>query len=216
MPLTASQREVLAELQREYDAVFDERRQRDLRLAQLQTAINALVALDTDEPVIFTGGLANACRAALKNAGRPLTPIQIRDAVIALGYDASGHTNLLASIHSVVKRLYEAGDVKQLTTKENQKETTVYLWTGEAQTEHVLSTLNKLTEMFAPDSKQMQELATALDSLASTTARGQYEELRKSLENPAFKQMVKEFERASASSPLAQAVERLSGIKPKK
>src|ERR1700681_1671474 len=99
MTLTASQKQTLAELRRECESVLEERRKNDLRLAQIMRAVNALTALDSDEPVMYAGTLSDACRAALKNAGRPLTPVQVRDAVVALGFNVSSQSNLLASIH---------------------------------------------------------------------------------------------------------------------
>lgn len=60
----------------------------------------------------FDGKLADACRIVLKNVGqKSLTPTEVRDAVKALGYDLSKHTNQMAAVHSVLKRLKDAGEV---------------------------------------------------------------------------------------------------------
>jgi hypothetical protein len=166
MTLTAIQRESLTELRREYERVLEERRQRDIRLSQLQTAINALVALDTDEPITFAGTLTDACRAALKNAGRPLAPMQVRDIIVALGYDLSQHkSNPLASIHSVLKRLAESGDVEQLTTHtttaSGTKDETLYFWTGRAEAGRAAYS-NSIADFLKPDA---EESLRALESL---------------------------------------------------
>lgn len=149
MTLSSGQRATLAELFTEYGNVLEEQRQRNIHLAQLRTAINALVALDTDEPITYAGTLADACRAVLKNSsGRPLTPLQVRDAIIALGYNLAQHkSNPLASIHAVLKRLSESGDVERAITEaaDGKKAEACYFWTGRAEAERLVGTFDPST-----------------------------------------------------------------------
>jgi hypothetical protein len=54
-------------------------------------------------------GLADACRTVLRqNAGKSMSPIEVRDAVDKAGYDLKKHTNPLASIHSVLRQMAES------------------------------------------------------------------------------------------------------------
>ena len=83
-------------------------------MLKAQAAIKALYALATDEPLEFIGNLADACRAVLRE-GKPLTPLEVRKGIVALGYNLTKHKNPQASIHSVLKRLVESGDLKHVT-----------------------------------------------------------------------------------------------------
>ena len=56
-------------------------------------------------------GLTDACRMVLRNANQPLTALEIRDRLIAIGLDMDRYSNALASIHTVLKRMHEAGEL---------------------------------------------------------------------------------------------------------
>lgn len=58
-------------------------------------------------------GLADACREVLKDNPQYRTARGVRDSLIASGYDIAQHSNPLASIHSVLKRLAQRGDVEE-------------------------------------------------------------------------------------------------------
>jgi hypothetical protein len=124
--------DAISALSNEESAILKEMRRLDLRLSQIRTARAALVALESDEPVTFHGGLADACRTVLKNSpDRSLVPTDVRDRVIALGYDHGEHANFLASVHSTMKRLVESGEVRTKTWKKDPG-TTRYVWVGQA------------------------------------------------------------------------------------
>src|SRR5262249_41556455 len=57
-------------------------------------------------------GLTDACRLALRGAGLPLTPLDVRDRLIAIGVDLSIYTNELSAIHTILKRLNDAGEIR--------------------------------------------------------------------------------------------------------
>jgi hypothetical protein len=50
----------------------------------------------------------------LMAAGRPMTPIEVRDGLAACGFDMSKYVNDLAAIHTVLKRLNETGELRLL------------------------------------------------------------------------------------------------------
>jgi hypothetical protein len=115
-------------LEEQEAAIADEFQRLEARLAQVRTAKAALIALESDEPMEFDGNLADACRRVLQAAGRrSLSPTEVRDAVKALGYDITKHTNVMAAIHSVLKRLAETPEVdtKELKQAPGQRR---YYW----------------------------------------------------------------------------------------
>jgi hypothetical protein len=121
-------RDAIAALEREEKELLDQHQRTEVRLTQVRTAKAALVALENEEPIEFDGKLADAARIALKSVGRrSLTPTEVRDAVKALGYNIEKHTNQMAAVHSVLKRLHEANEagVKELPQAPGQRR---YYW----------------------------------------------------------------------------------------
>jgi hypothetical protein len=87
--------------------------------------------VESDEPVVFAGKLADACRNVLKRHRGSLSPKEVRNHVRALGYDLSVHPNEMAAIHGVLKSLEKSKEVK---TKEWSKApgVTRYFWADES------------------------------------------------------------------------------------
>lgn len=95
---------------REYEALGARRREIDERLAQLAQTIgslNRLCGFVSSVP----WGLTDACRVILKNAGKPMTPTEVRDRLDSIGFDLSKYSNSLAAVHTVLKRLNAAKEV---------------------------------------------------------------------------------------------------------
>jgi hypothetical protein len=95
---------------REYEALGAQRREIDDRLAQLAQTIgtlNRLCGFVSNVP----WGLTDACRVILKNAGKPMTPTEVRDRLESIGFDLTKYTNSLAAVHTVLKRLHQAQEV---------------------------------------------------------------------------------------------------------
>jgi hypothetical protein len=95
---------------REYEQALADRAALDTRIAQLQQTIGTLTKLCGFTPTVPLG-LTDACRMVLGNAATPLTPTAIRDRLDAVGVDLSRYSNPLAAIHTVLKRLVEAGEL---------------------------------------------------------------------------------------------------------
>lgn len=95
---------------REYRELSDRRRDLDARLAQLAQTIGTLNRLCGFAPTV-EWGLTEACRVVLKGAGRAMTPMEVRDRLNAIDFDLAKYTNSLAAIHTVLRRLHEAGEV---------------------------------------------------------------------------------------------------------
>src|SRR5580765_2517539 len=97
---------------REYEKLLAEHAAIERRLAQLKHSIAALTKLCGYEPTVPLG-LTDACRLVMRNASQPLTALEVRDRLASIGVDLEKHSNPLASIHTVLKRLQEAGELTE-------------------------------------------------------------------------------------------------------
>lgn len=116
-------RAALAAAVKEYESLGEERRRMDDRLAQLAQTISTLTRLLGLVPTVPLG-LTAACRLVLRN-GTPMTPIEVRDRLLGIGVDLSVYSNDLSAIHTVLKRLNQAGELR-LLPRANGKH--AYLW----------------------------------------------------------------------------------------
>src|SRR5579872_2862488 len=107
---TADYRDALASAIKEYEELGAQRREIDDRLAQLAQTISTLSRLVGLTPTVPLG-LTDACRLALR-AGVPMTPLEVRDRLLGFGVDLSKYVSDLAAIHTVLKRLNEAGEAR--------------------------------------------------------------------------------------------------------
>jgi hypothetical protein len=57
-------------------------------------------------------GLTDGCRLVLAGAGHPMTPVEVRDRLEAIGFDLSKYSSRLAAIHTVLKRLRDAEEIR--------------------------------------------------------------------------------------------------------
>jgi hypothetical protein len=103
--------QALRELLREYEQLAAQKAEIDARIARVIQAIGSLSRLCNLEPTVRLG-LTDACRMVLKAAGHPLTAIEVRMQLEAMGFDISRYANPLASIHIVLRRLCRAGEAK--------------------------------------------------------------------------------------------------------
>ena len=96
---------------REYEEVAQQRAELDKRLAHLHESIGALIRLCGYTPTV-SWGLTDACRVVLARAERPMTALDVRDRLIVIGFDLSKYSSDLAAIHTVLKRLNRAGELR--------------------------------------------------------------------------------------------------------
>lgn len=108
-PAVDDYRRALEKATREYEALLAERARIDARLARLAQTIGSLMRLCNLTPTVSLG-LTDACRMVLKAASHPLTAVEVRDQLEAMGFDVARYANDLASIHTVLKRLNQAGE----------------------------------------------------------------------------------------------------------
>jgi hypothetical protein len=120
---SADYRTALQSAIKEYEALGEQRRAIDARLSQLAQTIGTLsrlLGLTPTVPMSITDAVRLAARA-----GVPMTPLEVRERLLSIGVDLSSYSNDLAVIHTVLKRLNEAGELR-LIPKLNGKN--AYLW----------------------------------------------------------------------------------------
>jgi hypothetical protein len=109
---------------REYESLGEQRRHIDQRLSELAQSIGTLTRLLGLTPTVPLG-LTDACRLVLRGAGVPMTPTAVRDRLLAIGMDLSVYTSELAVIHTVLKRLNQAGEIRFIPVGSGKH---AYLW----------------------------------------------------------------------------------------
>ena len=116
-------RTALASAIKEYESLGEQRRDIDKRLAQLAQTIGTLSKLIGLTPTVPMG-LTDAVRLAMRS-GVPMTPIDVRERLLAIGVDLSIYSSDLAVIHTVLKRLNEAGEIRLIPRPDRKP---AYLW----------------------------------------------------------------------------------------
>lgn len=124
----------LSELRASRDEKDAELQEIDTEIMQLERLLTSLAPFTSEAPIEIPGtliidgiaslSLADACREILRASGKYKTARGVRDALKDSGYDLSRHNNALASIHGVLKRMYESGEIGQLEARGR----TFYRW----------------------------------------------------------------------------------------
>jgi len=97
---------------REYEALGEQRRDLDKRLGELAQTIGTLSKLLGLTPTVPLG-LTDAVRMIMRG-GVPMTPAEVRDRLHAIGFDTEKYANDLAAVHTILKRLNHAGELRFL------------------------------------------------------------------------------------------------------
>ena len=108
---TGDYRRALDTAIREYEALGQQRQDIDKRLAEVAQTIGSLSRLCGLVPTVPMG-LTDACRLVVRGAGLPVTPTEVRDRLRGFGFDLSRYSNDLAAIHTIIKRLNQAGELR--------------------------------------------------------------------------------------------------------
>ena len=117
-------RDVLDNYQGELERLLEERTRLDARILQLQQDIRhvaRMVEVTVDDPITQLG-LTDAIRYVIQHAAKHMTPVEVRDELLKRYCDPEDYRNLLASVHTVMKRLERAGEITFDGTKAE--------WTG--------------------------------------------------------------------------------------
>ena len=108
---------------KEYEALGEQRREIDSRLAQLAQTIGTLSRLLGLTPTVPMS-ITDAVRLAMRS-GVPMTPLEVRERLLSIGTDLSAYSNDLAVIHTVLKRLNAAGEIRIIPRASGKN---AYLW----------------------------------------------------------------------------------------
>jgi hypothetical protein len=95
---------------KEYEDLGQQKRALDDRLAQLGQTVGSLTRLLGLTPTVPLG-LTDACRMILRR-GDPMTPVEVRNRLLAIGIDMSKYANDLAAVHTILKRLSASGELR--------------------------------------------------------------------------------------------------------
>ncbi|MGA8429002.1 MAG: hypothetical protein WB729_04240 [Candidatus Sulfotelmatobacter sp.] len=113
--------------QADLNRLLEQREQIEIDIAKKRWEIAALMALteqneEIDQEVGMTlGGLTEACLAAFRSAAyTPLTPMQVRERLLLMGFPIEHYRNAMAAIHTVVKRLADGGKLQTVVTSDNE------------------------------------------------------------------------------------------------
>jgi hypothetical protein len=71
---------------------------------------------------LLKAGLTDAIRLILRDAIHPLTPRQMRERLEMYGYTKLPVKNPMAAVHGVIRRMLEAGDVKEIPDATGKKQ----------------------------------------------------------------------------------------------
>lgn len=132
-------RERLQALKIMLDSLDAQRAERANEILQLEQLIKSITPFTSDHPldavekIVNNFGLvsslagldlADSCRKVLQENDRYMSPREVRDMLEVNDYDLTQHTNPLASIHGVLKRLVESGDVLRMADSRG----VIYKW----------------------------------------------------------------------------------------
>ena len=104
-------RKALDTATRELESLTAQRADLDRRIGQLLQTVGNLMRLCDLTPTVPLG-LTDGCRMVLRAAASPLTAVEVRAQLAAMGIDLSRYENDLAAIHTTLKRLNQSGEVR--------------------------------------------------------------------------------------------------------
>jgi hypothetical protein len=99
---------------KEYEDLQQQKRALDDRLAQIGQTVGSLTRLLGLTPTVPLG-LTDACRMILRR-GHPMTPVEVRNRLLAIGVDMSKYANDLAAVHTILKRLRASGEARVISS----------------------------------------------------------------------------------------------------
>jgi hypothetical protein len=105
--------------QADLNRLLEQRERIEIDIAKKRYQIAALMALTEQNEELYEevgvnlGGLTSACLATFRSAAyTPLTPMEVRERLSRMGFPVEHYRNLMAAIHTVVKRLADSGKLQ--------------------------------------------------------------------------------------------------------
>jgi len=136
-PVTKNYTVDLKQALRDLLLMVSKRAQLETKIAKQKKRVAALYELvqsDEASPGMsgLVEGISDACRVVLRAAEKPLLPAEVRDGIQGLGLPPQA--NLLASVHTTLKRLKDAGEVREVVKPLESGGTGIaYKWVGEGE-----------------------------------------------------------------------------------
>jgi hypothetical protein len=96
---------------REMESLMQARADLDQRILHLRQTLVSLSHLCGLTPTV-SWGMTDGVRFILRRSRRALTAIDVRDELANWGFDVSKYANDLSAIHTVLKRLNKAGEIR--------------------------------------------------------------------------------------------------------
>jgi hypothetical protein len=96
---------------REMESLLQQRADLDHRILHVRQTLVSLSRLCGFTPTV-SWGMTDGVRFILRRAQRPMSAIDVRDELVNWGFDMSRYANDLSAIHTVLKRLAKAGEIR--------------------------------------------------------------------------------------------------------
>ena len=96
---------------REMESLMQQRADLEQRILHLRQTLVGLSRLCGFTPTV-SWGMTDGVRFILLSAQRPMSAIDVRDELANWGFDMSKYANDLSAIHTVLKRLNKAGEIR--------------------------------------------------------------------------------------------------------
>jgi hypothetical protein len=96
---------------REMETLMQQRADLEQRILHLRQTLVSLSHLCGFTPTV-SWGMTDGVRFILRRSQRPLTAIDVREELANWGFDMSKYANDLSAIHTVLKRLNKAGEIR--------------------------------------------------------------------------------------------------------
>lgn len=114
-------RETIKNLRRDLIKTLGQRDRLNLKLIELQNQIKSLEAVrarnvlanlrEGEQSIV---GLSEAIRSVMRIKSKPMTPADVKESLVILGFDFSRFSNPSAAIHSTMKRMAGTGELEYL------------------------------------------------------------------------------------------------------
>ncbi len=124
---SATYGQTLRRTAQELDDLRKQRSQLDARIARLEHLELALRGVfdSRQKKVADLSSITEVVRSVFKSASQPLTPPQVRDEMLAMGFDKEPYSQFLATVHVILKRLSKNDEVLEFVFSDKK----TYWWT---------------------------------------------------------------------------------------
>lgn len=96
---------------REMETLLAQKADLEHRILHLRQTLLSLSHLCGFTPTV-SWGMSDGIRFILRRSKRPLTPVEVREELSNWGFDMSKYANDLSVIHTTLKRLNQAGEIR--------------------------------------------------------------------------------------------------------